>query len=111
MIKLNIDVKTHQQKHAEFLQNLEQLLSDLRREEGNMQYDYQQSDEDCTEIQLRAEWQSWESLEGHLRGEFFAILLGAIRVLCDKPVISIDNGSGDPEPEIVRNKLNEIEKQ
>jgi quinol monooxygenase YgiN len=93
MIKLTIDVKTHLQKKTEFLQTLDKLLLELRREEGNLKYGYQQSDDDCTKIHVDAEWQSWENLENHLKSEFFAILLGAIRVLCEKPVVRIDNGS------------------
>ena len=93
MIELNIDLKTRPQKRTEFLQTLEQLLSDLRREEGNLQYEYQASDDNVTQIHLHGEWQTWENLESHLRGNFFAILMGAIRVLCEKPVVRIDNGS------------------
>jgi quinol monooxygenase YgiN len=93
MIKLNIDVKTHLQKNAEFLQTLDQLLGDLRREEGNLEYGYQQSEDDLTKIRLWAEWQTWENLERHLKGEYFTILLGAIRVLCEEPVVKIDNES------------------
>ena len=93
MIKLNIDVKTHLQKNNEFLQALDQLLVDLRKEEGNLKYGYQQSKDDSTKIQLWAEWQTWENLEKHLRGEYFTILLGAIRVLCEEPLVKIDNVS------------------
>lgn len=92
MIKISIDLKTHPQKLTEFLQTLEGLLVELRREEGNLHYKYQQDKGDSTKIQLTAEWQSWENLESHLRGEFFTILLGSIRVLCEKPMISIDGG-------------------
>ena len=111
MIELNIDLKTRPQKRVEFLKTLDQLLSDLRREEGSLQYRYRQNDDDITQIHLHAEWQTWENLENHLRGDFFSILMGAIRVLCEKPVVRIDNGAGELEPDIVHNKLNKLENQ
>ena len=111
MIELNIDLKTRPQKRTEFLQTLDQLLSDLRREEGNLQYEYQASDDNVTQIHLHGEWQTWENLENHLRGNFFAILMGAIRVLCEKPVIKIDDGSKNRELDIMDEKWKKGEKQ
>ena len=58
MIELNIDLKTRPQKQAEFLLTLDQLLSDLRREEGNLQYGYQVRDDNVTQIHLHGEWQT-----------------------------------------------------
>jgi len=93
MIILNIDLKTRPQKLPELLQTLDQLLVELRREEGNLWYRYQQRDEDVTQVDIEAEWRTWENLESHLSGKFFKILLGAIRILCDKPVLIIDDDS------------------
>ena len=105
MIEFNIDLKTRPQKQTEFVQTLDQLLSDLRREEGNLQYEYQLKDDDVTQMYLHAEWQTWENLESHLRGNFFAILMGAIRVLCENPVVRINDGSKITELDIRDNKL------
>ena len=105
MIEFNIDLKTRPQKQTEFVQTLDQLLSDLRREEGNLQYEYQLKDDDVTQMYLHAEWQTWENLESHLRGNFFAILMGAIRVLCENPVVRINNGSKITELDIRDKKL------
>jgi quinol monooxygenase YgiN len=101
MITLSIDLKTRPQKLAEFLQTLDKLLIELRREEGNLRYGYQQTDVDDTKIHLQAQWQSWENLESHLRSDFFTILLGAIRVLCEKPEVRIDDGAKVSGMEII----------
>lgn len=93
MIKMTIDVKAHPHKLKEFLQTLEGLMVELRKEKGNLSYQYQQDNDDNNMIHIRAEWQSWEKLESHLQGNFFTVLLGAIRVLCEAPEVKIDDGS------------------
>jgi quinol monooxygenase YgiN len=116
MIKLHIDLKTRPQKLPEFLQTLDKLLVELHREEGNLMYKYQQSEEDVTKVHLEAEWQNWENLENHLKGSFFSILLGAIRVLCETPVVKIEddsekNGSGSAKKILKRFTESEHHKQ
>jgi len=93
MIKLTIDVKARPHKLKEVLQTLDSLMAELRKEKGNLSYQYQQDNYDNNIIHIQAEWQSWEKLENHLRGNFFVVLLGAIRVLCEEPEVRIDDGS------------------
>lgn len=93
MIKMTIDVKARPHKHKEFLQTLDSLMAELRKEKGNLSYQYRQDDHDNNTIHIQAEWMSWEKLEHHFQGNFFAVLLGAIRVLCEEPEVKIDNGS------------------
>ena len=93
MIKMSINVKARPHKLKEVLQTLDSLMAELRQEKGNLSYQYQQDDYDNNIIQIQAEWQSWEKLESHFQSNFFAVLLGAIRVLCEVPEVKIDDGS------------------
>ncbi len=92
MITLTVDIRAHPHKSVELLQTLESLMIDLRQENGNLSYQYQQDDEDNNSIHIQAEWGGWDKLENHLQGNFFSVLLGAIRVLGEEPVVKIDDG-------------------
>lgn len=92
MIKMNIDVKALPHKLKEFLQTLDSLMIDLRKEKGNLSYRYRQDNDDINTIHIQAEWGSWDKLENHLQSDFFSVLLGAIRVLGEEPVVQIDDG-------------------
>ena len=96
MIKMTIDVKVLPLKLKEFLQTLDSLMIELRQEKGNLSYQYQQ-DDDANTIHIQAEWGSWEKLESHFQSDFFGVLLGAIRVLGEEPVVKINDGSGSRE--------------
>ena len=93
MIKITINVKARAHKLKEFLQTLDGLIVELRKEKGNLSYQYQQNNPDKNAIHIQAEWQGWDTLESHFRGNFFAVLLGAIRVLCEEPDVKIEDGS------------------
>jgi len=108
MIKLNIDIKVNPQKLPEFLQTLDQLLIEMRNEEGNLIYRYQQNKDEITKILIEADWKSWENLEHHLRGRFFAILLGALRVLCGEPAIKINDDANHNGTDSAKRILKEI---
>jgi len=101
MIKMTINVKVRPHKLKEVLQALDSLMAELRKEKGNLSYQYRQDNFDTNTIHIQAEWQSWEKLENHLRGNFFAVLLGAIRVLCEEPEVKIEDGSGTMEMEAI----------
>ncbi len=110
MIKMVINAKARPHKLKEVLQTLDSLMAELRKEKGNLSYQYQQDNRDNNTIHIQAEWQSWEKLENHFRGNFFVVLLGAIRVLCEEPEVEIDDGSkvmGIEAIEKVRKKDNQ----
>jgi len=111
MIKLTIDVKVRPHKLKEVLQTLDSLMAELRKEKGNLSYQYQQDNQDDKTIHIQAEWQNWEKLEKHFQGNFFPVLLGAIRVLCEEPEVRINNGSkmmGMEAIDKVRSKEREV---
>ena len=93
MIKLIINVRTRPHKLTEFLQTLDDLIPAFKKEEGNLSYQYDQDSKDINDCHIRAEWQSWQDLENHHQGNLFAVLMGAIRILCEKPDIKIVEGS------------------
>ena len=93
MIRMTIDVQTRPQKNSEFLHTLEGLLEIFRKEKGNISYQYQLDAYDSNKIHIKTQWENWYNLEDHFQSKFFHTLFGAIRVLCEKPEVMIDDHS------------------
>lgn len=75
------------QKRQELLRNLAAMEA-RACEMGCLKYHYCQDREDANLIRLTLEWQSREKLESYLASGHHRILMGALQVLCESPVIT-----------------------
>jgi quinol monooxygenase YgiN len=87
MYILAVKVKVCLHKQQEFLQVLRSLQSDEASEEGQINLRLIEDLEDKTSYKLIDRWETEEDLEKYLCGEKFKVLLGALQVLCEKPVV------------------------
>ncbi len=85
MITVTVDAKVVPRKQEEFLQTIHSLRNDLNKK-GSSKYPtlYQEVD-DQTVFSLVCELKTKKDLKEFLNTEEFRVLLGAFKVLCEKP--------------------------
>lgn len=91
MIKIFIKVKTLKNNESEFQQILSSLIQKFEYEKGCMSVDFNNKYDNHRVFDFLTEWETIEDLNGHLRGKYFSVLLGALKVLCEKPDIKINS--------------------
>ena len=93
-------------KRMEITQALTSLMNSIRAEKGCCGYNCYQSVENENEFCVLGEWDSEESLAGHLRSMGFKVLLGAAHLLSEPQdmrlyeVVSCVRKGGDAGAEI-----------
>jgi len=92
MIQLNITVRIRDGHRMEFFQTLDSLVRLYRKENGCISYEYRFDEVEPNCCTIDAAWQSLQHLEKHFQNDNFAVLLGAMRLLCDQPNIEILDG-------------------
>jgi len=113
MIKMTIRIKPHGNAKKEFEQTLvgiqiddthiSGLIENWRNEKGCINYVLHGENESI--FCLESEWQSREELEDHFRSKGFTLLMGAIDVLCEKPVVKITDGKSSFGMEFIKSVL------
>jgi quinol monooxygenase YgiN len=81
MILVTIRMKVLPEKRMELSQTIASLTGSIRTEKGCKRFDLCQSAEDENQLCLMEEWDTQESLKGHLRSGHFKILRGAMNLL------------------------------
>jgi quinol monooxygenase YgiN len=87
MITMMVVVKVRPEKREEFLQAMRSLNSAREKQEGLRKCTLYQEIDDHTGFSLMHEWETQEELERYLGAEKFRVLLGALKVLCEKSEI------------------------
>jgi len=113
LIKMTIRVKAHGNAQKEFEQTLvgiqiddthiSGLIENWRNEKGCINYVLHRENENI--FCLESEWQSRRELKDHFRGKDFMLLMGAIDVLCEKPVVKITDGKSSFGMEFIKSVL------
>ena len=113
MIKMSIRVKPNVNAQKEFEQTLvgmkiddtdiSGLIDKWRNEKGCICYLLHRENESI--FCLESEWQSQRELKDHFRGKDFMLLMGAIDVLCEKPVVKIIDGKSSFGMEFIKSVL------
>jgi quinol monooxygenase YgiN len=81
MILVIIRMKVLAEKRKELSQTIATLISSIRTEKGCQRCDFCQSAEDENKLCLIEEWDTQESLKGHMMSGHFRILRGAMNLL------------------------------
>ncbi len=98
MIKLSIYVKTCPDKKKEFLRTLHGfrllsgLIENLNTDKSCIGYHLKKDKDQKDCFHIEAEWRSWEDFEAHIQNKPFAVLLGAIHVLCISRELKVTDG-------------------
>lgn len=87
MISMTVFVKVRPEKRQEFLLAVRSLNTDWEVQEGLMKSILYQETDDQNGFSLIYEWETKEDCERYLGSENFRVLLGALRVLCEKSEI------------------------
>lgn len=87
MISMTVFVKVSPEKRQEFLLAVRSLNTDWEVQEGLMKSILYQETDDQNGFSLIYEWETKEDCERYLGSENFRVLLGALRVLCEKSEI------------------------
>ena len=113
MIKMSIRVKPNVSAQKEFEQalvgmqiedtHISGLIEKCRNDKGCINYVLHRENENI--FCLESEWQSRRELKDHFRGKDFMLLMGAVDVLCEKPVVKITDGKSSFGMEFIKSVL------
>ena len=87
MITMTIIVKLRPEKLEEFLQTIHSLNGDSKKHKGLKKFTSYREIDDQNGFNLTYEWETQEDLDRFSGSEEFRVLLGALRVLCEKSEI------------------------
>ena len=89
MTSIHFSFKTKPGMKLEFLQTMGTIIVDLHKVEGCINIDFQQDAQVNDQFYIRLDWQSNQLLEAMLNTKEYSILEGAMKVLCEKPLVEI----------------------
>ena len=107
MVTMTVIVKVKPEKRKEFLQALRSLNVDQKEQEGLKKFTLYQKIDDHTGFSLTHEWETQEDCDRYLVAEKFRVLLGALKVLCEKSEIRCGNIS-EKLPDLARGTLERV---
>ncbi len=81
MILVIVRMDVLSEKRMELSQTIASLIGSIRTEKGCLRCNFCQNIEDENELYLIEEWDTQESLKGHLRSDCFRVLRGAMNLL------------------------------
>jgi len=84
---VTIFMKVSAAKREEFLQTIDSLALDLKQEKGFKKSSIFQDVKNANVFHLVQEWETNDALERYLKSEFFRILIGTLKVLCQESEI------------------------
>jgi len=87
MITMTVVVKVRPGKREEFLQAVRSLNNGPEKQQDLRKCTIYQEIDDPTDFSLIYEWETQEDCERYLGAEEFRVLLGALKVLCEKSEI------------------------
>jgi quinol monooxygenase YgiN len=87
MIVMTIVARVKDGKRGEFLQIMRSLHSDRENPKGLEKSAFYQELDDPTGFSLIHEWETQKDLDRYLADEEFKVLLGALKILCEKSEI------------------------
>lgn len=73
----------------EFLQSVGSIIVVMHKVKGCMHIDFQQDSKDKDQFYFRLDWQSNQLFKSMLNSEEYGILEGALKVLCQEPLVEI----------------------
>jgi quinol monooxygenase YgiN len=89
MINIHFSFKTKPGMKLEFMQTIGSIMIDLHKVEGCINIDLQQDDQEKNQFYLRLDWQTRKYIKTLLRSKEYDILEGALKVLCQDPIVEI----------------------
>ena len=89
MINIQFSFKTKPGMKLEFLQTIGSIMIDLHKVEGCINIDLQQDDQEKDQFYFRLDWQTRKYIKTLLRSKEYDILEGALKVLCQDPLVEI----------------------
>ncbi len=87
MVMMTVVVKVRPEKREEFLQAMRSLDPDRENQKGLRKSALRQENNNRTRFRLIHEWETQEDLDRYLGAEEFRVLVGALKVLCEKSEI------------------------
>ena len=81
MLVYQLKIAVAKQKWDEFIDTLQSLAGDIRKEEGCLEFGFYPDLQKKEVYRVFGEWQTRQAMEAHFRGEKFSVLIGAARVL------------------------------
>jgi len=69
-------------KHEEFLQTIQSIQNDLRKEAELLKSSLYKDMDDSDVFHLSEEWATQDSMEEYIRSERFSVFMGLVKVLC-----------------------------
>jgi len=91
MISIYFSFETKPGKNLEFLQTMGSIIVDLHNVEGCVNIDFQQHNQDKDQFYLRIDWQNGKLITGLLQSKEYNIFEGAMKVLCQNPIVEIND--------------------
>ena len=91
MIRIYFSFETKPGKNLEFLQTMGSIIIDLHKVKGCVNIDFQQHDQDKDQFYLRIDWQNGKLIKGLLQSKEYNIFEGAMKVLCQNPIVEIND--------------------
>jgi quinol monooxygenase YgiN len=100
MIDATIKLTVPPEKRKEIIQTFKAILGPIRRSEGCLGCNCYVDIEAENNIFFKEEWNTREDLDFHLKSNYFGVLVGAMELLTQEPVIRFNTiestaGSGD----------------
>jgi quinol monooxygenase YgiN len=89
MTSIHFNLKTKPGMKLEFLQTMGSIIVDLHKVNGCMNIDFQQDGQSDDQFFIRLDWQSNQLLKAMFDSEEYGILEGAMKVLCEMPLVEI----------------------
>jgi len=91
MIGIIFNFKTKSNKNLEFMQAIGSIMVNIRKLKRCVRVDFQQDAQDKDQFTLQLDWQDRKSIKELLESQQYFVLEGAIKVLCEPPVIEIND--------------------
>jgi quinol monooxygenase YgiN len=91
---LEITIKVFPQKQGEFMQTINSLIAQIRKEKGCLRYDCHNLKDRENDFSIVEEWETQEYLDRHMESEIFGILSGAMKTMGKSWKIMIRTDSG-----------------
>ncbi|MGK2905192.1 MAG: putative quinol monooxygenase [Desulfuromonadales bacterium] len=87
MIIATIKLTVPPEKRKEMIQTFKAILGPIRRSEGCLGCNCYVDIEDNNKIFFKEEWNTREDLDSHLKSNYLGVLVGAMKLLTQEPVI------------------------
>lgn len=87
MIDATIKLTVPPEKRKEIIQTFKAILEPIRRSEGCLGCNCYVDIEAENNIFFKEEWNTLEDLDSHLKSNHFCVLVGAMKLLIQEPVI------------------------